>query len=130
MKNINKTSLKFLNKLISLIPEGETSTKIANSDSFMPLHVEMIGEAHGGKLYSVAHYGLQNGDMMRDPDMVFLVWEDGARPLSYRNDYVGVYRETTAYHEDGSIRGYYLRELRDEIAFAHQWFRNIREQQF
>jgi hypothetical protein len=34
---------------------------------YMPLCIEVIGP----NLISIAHYGLQNGDLMADPEMVF-----------------------------------------------------------
>lgn len=130
MYQINVTSFKFLQKLLALIPNGESSVKIANNDTFMAVHVEKIGRNDRGELVSIAHYGEQNGDAMRDPDMVFEVWESGARPLSFRNDYLGVFRETCAYDEEGKLLGYYKRELADQVRFASQWFRNIKAQQF
>ena len=42
---------------------------------------------------SVAHYGEQNGDLMRDPEMMFELGLAGGAHLNafyYRNDYVGV----------------------------------------
>lgn len=38
----------------------------------MSLSVEDIGKsADGNRLVSICHYGEQNGDLMRDPEMVF-----------------------------------------------------------
>ena len=43
---------------------------------------------------SVAHYYTQNGDLMRDPEMVFEVGPDGAfHPVSYQQDNLGIYQE-------------------------------------
>jgi len=43
------------------------------SGGFMPLCIEAIGTGPRGlPMISVAHYGEQNGDAMRDPDMVFV----------------------------------------------------------
>jgi hypothetical protein len=41
----------------------------------------------------VAHYGEQNGDLMRDPEIVFEVVADHWQPVSIQQDYVGSYRE-------------------------------------
>ena len=46
---------------------------------FMPLSVEDIGQsADANRLISICHYGEQNGDLMRDPDMVFEVYASPA----------------------------------------------------
>ena len=64
----------------------------------MPLSIEDIGpSAEGHRLISLCHYGEQNGDLMRDPDMVFQILDLGdgsiAEPISFRNDYMGLYQE-------------------------------------
>jgi hypothetical protein len=62
----------------------------------MPLVVEKIGEQQ----ISLCHYGEQNGDAMRDPEVGFLVsrWTSGndsssrsimeAKPVYFRNDWI------------------------------------------
>ncbi|MBS0155196.1 MAG: hypothetical protein JSS38_11410, partial [Nitrospira sp.] len=62
---------------------------------YLPLSVEEIGcSGDGYRLVSLCHYGEQNGDLMRDPDIVFLFHNvpDGmaAEPVSFRNDYLGI----------------------------------------
>jgi hypothetical protein len=43
---------------------------------------------------SVAHYGEQNSDLMRDPEMLFEVFETAGsvsfRLFNFRNDYIGI----------------------------------------
>jgi len=110
------------------------------SSGFMPLCIEAIGTGPRGlPMISVAHYGEQNGDAMRDPDMVFEVdpsddpktgWRSGNWHLvSFRNDYVGVDQEAAFTGEDGRcmIRPRLVRELK---AFARIWNRNLNEQGF
>ncbi len=46
---------------------------------------------------SMCHYGEQNGDLMKDPDILFHVKEDGS--IEYKeiqNDYAGYYSENHA----------------------------------
>ena len=52
---------------------------------FMPLVVEAIGPGPRGlPMVSVAHYYTQNGDPMRDPEMVFEVDAAGTfHPVSF-----------------------------------------------
>jgi hypothetical protein len=109
---------------------------------FMALHVECIGASPHGPglvLVSVCHYGEQNGDAMRDPDMVFdvlptadaqLGWRSGNwRPVSYRNDYVGAMREAVYADDRGRVmvRPALVKELK---AFARTWDRNLKAQGF
>jgi len=65
--------------------------KIDNAEgTIMALHVECIGKCNLGSIFSLAHYYEQHGDLMRDPEMLFIEAEDAARvrnmndPLSQR----------------------------------------------
>jgi hypothetical protein len=93
MHSISENSAKVLNHLLSLMSKGYL--KLDNSaGTFMPVIVEKI-YAHSGfkEVYSVSHYGKQNGDLMADPDMTFGLKEEKFYPLSFRNDYAGVDQE-------------------------------------
>jgi hypothetical protein len=86
----------------------------------------------GPNLISIAHYGLQNGDLMADPEMVFsMATIDGSfLPVSYRNDYVGTFRQCATVNAAGEVTGYVPHEQRDQVAFSNTWARNIEEQGF
>lgn len=46
---------------------------------------------------SMCHYGEQNGDLMKDPDILFHVGKDGVIEYKeYQNDYAGFYSENHA----------------------------------
>ena len=97
---------------------------------FMRLVIEHIGTGpRGGELVSVAHYGEQNNDPMRDPEIVFEVAAGQWQPVSIQMDYIGSYREAVFVGEDGKV---YVRpaEVRDIQAFARIWDRNIKHQGF
>ena len=60
----------------------------------MALVIEATDESgpSGLPAISVAHYGEQNGDLMRDPAMVFEVDATGNfHPVSFQQDNLGVY---------------------------------------
>lgn len=62
---------------------------------YMPLSVEEIGTSGDGRrLVSLCQYSEQNGDLMRDCDLVFMVTDLPdcmvAELVSYRNDYLGI----------------------------------------
>ena len=114
--------------------DGHSAVRIT-VPAFMPLSVEEIGiDREGHRLVSLCHYGEQNGDLMRDPDIVFMFHDlpDGpaAEPVSFRNDYMAICQEVYKYDEDGKrthVNPALKQELRD---FAQTWFRNLREQGF
>jgi hypothetical protein len=82
---------------------------------------------------SVAHYGEQNGDLMRDPEMCFELVKPPLCGLSlsawyFRNDYLGIeqysrYRKGADYVFDPGL-------YRQHEAFARQWDNNLRAQGF
>ena len=79
-------------------------------------------------------YGEQTGDLMRDPDIVFLFHKlsDGAaaEPVSFRNDYLGIVQEVYRYDEGGR-RTHGLPTLQQEMTeFAESWFANLKDQGF
>jgi hypothetical protein len=82
---------------------------------------------------SVAHYGEQNGDPMRDPEMCFELGKPiGSKlildPYYYRNDYVGVEQWSR-----DIVDGHYVALLdlhRQHERFAAVWDNNLRLQGF
>jgi len=74
-----------------------TRTRIENPP-FMPLVIESLGKRgpNGHPALSIAHYGEQNGDAIRNPEICAeIVMENGAAklwPYYFRNDYAGVER--------------------------------------
>jgi len=99
---------------------------------FMPLVIESLGEPgpNGHRALSIAHYGEQNGDAMRDPEICAeVVAENGATklwPYYFRNDYAGVERWSRVREADGSMTcrpG----ETRDLESFMEMWDTNIRD---
>ncbi len=102
---------------------------------YMPLSVEEIGSSGDGyRLVSLCQYGEQNGDLMRDPDIVFLFHNgsDGmaAEPVSFRNDYLGIVQDVYRYDETGR-RTHVVPSLKQELKeFAESWFANLKDQGF
>lgn len=97
---------------------------------FMRLVIEHVGTGpRGGELVSVAHYGEQNGDPMRDPEIVFEVAAGQWQPVSIQQDYLGSYREAVSVGEDDKV---YVRpaQVRDIQAFSRMWDRNLKHQGF
>lgn len=146
MKAINKTAAGIFQAAIDRIPagrdaDGQTSVCLdagdqAHGGAIMALHVECIGANKYGKLYSFAHYYEQNGDLMRDPDVVMLknngTWAPNGGiffPLSYRQDGLGMYREYVVFNEDGNGWKIAQRAQADLCSFCNGWALNLKEQQ-
>ena len=82
---------------------------------------------------SVAHYGEQNGDLMRDPEMCFEVsgrWgrDVSLSPYYYRNDYLGV--EQWSRSNDGKHYTFDPKLYDQHQNFAALWDKNLRDQGF
>ena len=97
------------------------------NEPFMPLVIEAwnTGEGH---IISVAHYWTQNGDALRDPEVVMM---DEGRILSFQQDPY-VYNEP-AIRED--TPGGVVWKVNPKIyasvhSFTKLWVRNIRAQGF
>ncbi len=124
---------KFAKDLTQLL-DGVSAVRIT-VPGYMPLSVEEIGSSGDGyRLVSLCHYGEQNGDLMRDPDIVFLFHNvpDGAaaEPVCFRNDYLGIVQEVYRYDEAGK-RTHVLPTLKQDLTeFAESWFANLKDQGF
>jgi hypothetical protein len=100
---------------------------------YMALVIEATDESGpcGLPVVSVAHYGEQNGDVMRDPEMCFELGFAGSPhldPFYYRNDYVGVEQWSRFINDDTYICHTQLHA--EQERFARLWDRNIRQQGF
>lgn len=106
-----------------------------DNEPFMPLVIEVLEERgpDGHLVVSVAHYGEQNRDAMRDPEMLFQVIGEGAelviKPYYYRHDYVGV-EEWSRYHDDHGRLIAKPRLEREQESFAAIWALSLDNQGF
>ena len=89
-----------------------------------PLSVENVG----CNMISVAHFFLQNGDVMYDPEMVFLLYNGGWVPYSITQAPMGGYREVIVLDDAGNPSRYSQRGMNELWRFAGMWARNIAEQ--
>ena len=121
-------------KLLDELLAGARAVRIT-VPGYLPLSVEEIGTSRDGhRLVSLCQYGEQNGDLMRDPDIVFQFHNlpDGmaAEPVSFRNDYLGIVQDVYRYDETGR-RTHVVSSLKQDLKeFARAWFVSLREQGF
>lgn len=145
----------FITIMDMLNNSGEDHIKIDNNkkgSGLMPLSVEkintvkFIGEMM--PVYSFAHYYEQNGDLMRDPDVEFFVYDlrksaiaggitetddlidcVGIFPARFRQDGI-LFRDEQIIFTEGDKAGKYLRKAyHDTVNFCSMWMKNIKWQQ-
>lgn len=109
-----------LNKIAPLIVSGESEyMHFVAGEHMMPLSIEVIED----NVIAMSHYYEQNGDMMADPDMEFML--DSEKEIlnarTFQQDNMGVYQKVET---NGSevIDVELESELND---FTNQWLNNI-----
>ena len=137
MKQLNNKSTHVFLKLIKKLGE-EGHIKI-ESKGFMPLTLEFLHNVQTGtgqgKLYSLSHSYVQNGDLMRDPEMCFIVVTDPVTnntliyPQMYQQDSLGLYEESV-HITDGKVTGSIPIWQAAHCSFANMWLKNILAQGF
>ena len=104
--------------------DSKACKKIGEKDgSYMQLVVECLNKkGKYGEEYSFCHYYEQNGDMMRDPEVVLCKLHSGKfAPIMFQQDNLGIYEDFLS--EPNEIK---QADCRD---FCNVWMINIREQQ-
>ena len=142
MKALNKSATAILNKIIAKIPTGEDYTSFDNSGkTFMPVNIECIGKQGDRKLWALSHTFIQNGDLMRDPEVIFVemtdrkmnkkTWEIEERetfaPISFKQD--PYFEKTHVEFEDGKPVRWNKHLQYDNANFCNGWLKNIKYQQ-
>lgn len=127
-----KTVLRILERVGGYRPS--LSLKIENPP-FMALVIEAVPEPGplGSPAISIAHYGEQNGDLMRDPEMCFELSKPPLCSLElvayyWRNDYAGI--EQYSRYIDGTNYVFVAALYEEHRKFARMWDSNIRAQGF
>lgn len=135
-QNIKPLSPKAYQIFKALADAARTSeyqaTDIDNAPGFMPVCIEIVltiseSEEH----VSIAHYGQENGDLMRDPEIVFYHdrKEGKAYAMNYRNDYGGTWEVSIKEGDDGRPSQVNQARQRQHTEFAELWLKNIKKQQ-
>jgi hypothetical protein len=142
MKKLNLHATRIFSELLKKL-NGKEHKKLM-SEGFMPLTIEKLEENlltpwGVGTTYSLCHYYEQNGDLMRDPEMVFIVVDNRSEekdyenlhiyPKMYQQDNIGIYEESITI-EFGKITSYIKAWQAAHVQFAQQWLSNIKEQGF
>jgi len=125
-----KTILDILHKAGGWRPN--LYVKIENPP-YMELVIEAVDESGpcGLPSISVAHYCVQNGDPMRDPEMCFELGLAGGahlNPFYWRNDRIGI-EQWSRFIREGNYCFHPQLHAQHE-SFAKTWDNNLRQQGF
>ncbi len=139
MKSLSPESIALFFELINR--SGKDQYCKFHAKGYMPLSFELIGKLQttfgAADAYSLCHYFTQNGDLMRDPEMCFLVMPTNIVnhlpnqifPYSYQLDALGVYEESIEFEPGGAMLiNPILQEQHTD--FADGWLNNIQAQGF
>lgn len=122
---VNKESKLVLDKLWEIAEKCKGYAKLNNDTTYMPLSVEILPDSQ----ISLCHYGKQNGDLMRDPEMVFWKDQNGDYfPIYFRNDYAG-FEDLSAEIKENKIFCCNEKRQSGQVEFANIWMKNIQYQQ-
>ena len=137
MKKLNGSATRIFLRLLQKIKEQEYIK--LRVEGFMPLSLERLYKVETpfgtGNVYSLNHTYEQNGDLMRDPEMCFIVvtgvdeHDTSIYPQLYRQDNLGLYEESVQI-ENGHVIGYITIWQHGHASFANQWLKNIQSQGF
>ena len=125
MTKVNDESKVILNELWDYASRYNRYYKLDNDDTFMPLVIEIIEET----VISLCHYGEQNGDLIRDSEMLFYKDSNGDYiPYYFRNDYAGI-EDFTGEVFNNKFSMVNEHKQFQQARFADTWMLNIKYQQ-
>ena len=129
MDKISNDGYLILKKIVERLEDGYLKLNV--NGVYMPLIAELVNHSIWNgiefKHISLAHYGECNGDLMADPEMIFLFNEEKeiAIPFYYKNDYAGI--EQYSILTETNIC--YPKMQTSHTKFAESWLVNMKEQQ-
>jgi hypothetical protein len=136
--SVNSKTAKILIALFDNCDAADGHIKIDNTDgAYMPVTIEKIDSNPMYDFYSVAHYFVQEGDLMRDPEVTFAIHrnlrEEGMNWIcstSFTQDGIGYYRgDFLRFGDNGDLTGYKEQQMKNTNNFCTIWFANIVSQQ-
>ena len=136
MRCLTKRAERIFRQLVAGLTDAGEARRIDNAGAgYMAVSIDVLsvdrhtvaGREWYEMIVAVAHNYVQEGDVMADPDVEFLVTPAGVAPLSFQQD-PGIYRRW-AWKDKGGWR-YNKRGQADLAVFCSQWMQNIKDQQW
>ena len=122
-------------RLLTIFPSLEAMAaggykKVVN-EPYMPLSMDILADIEYGRVISIAHNFIQNGDVMADPDMQILVTceKQSAQAMTFQNDSLGIYQECLFFDDAGKLL-VRMKLLKDLNRFLDVWTKNLVDQGF
>ena len=116
------TNYRMLKPYLSKVEENNGYSQF-RAEGYMPLSIEYLRylDYFGDEVWAISHTGEQNGDLMRDPEMLIAInhKDETVRPLTFENSYVGVYQRVF-----DSARYFRPRLLRELDEFLWGWLKH------
>ena len=128
MKTLNKRSTEIFLKIVEGVDAEHPAKHINNNLAYMKVSVDFVADTPHGKMYAIAHNFVQNGDLMADPDMQFIVMKGFVVPMTYQLDALGVFTEAAFIDENNQFK-FRPKAQADITLFANTWMKNIHQQQ-
>lgn len=134
IKVLDEIPTKIFLSILNQLNDGYVRLDNANG-VFMALSVETIAQVEfKNRNYlqiSVAHYYTQNGDLMADPEMLFLFNPETPSEIIscyFKIDAIGKEEESIIFDNSVAI-GWRKQMQKAHTIFANMWLENIRDQQ-
>lgn len=119
-KNVIKQYEVFSNIIQKVDTSDQGYIKIDNNKNFTPLSIEVIDYGEEYIDVSFAHYSVQNGDLMADPEICFKYFKNGDIAIYYyKNDYAQIETFVISAKQALGI-----------LSLFNIWLDNIKAQQF
>jgi uncharacterized protein YqiB (DUF1249 family) len=122
-KNVYESIFTKLQTLGILDENGKMQAEYMKfkSSGLMDLNVDNLTN----DMIALAHNGIQNGDVMADPDVQVQIYPGSktAEALTFQNDYLGIYQEV---YDDGKCNESLKKDLNE---FLNDWLKTITEVQ-
>ena len=125
LRKVNKEAAAVLDYLWNAAEAAEGHTRLDNNPAFMAVSLEILP----GDLLSVCHYAEQNGDLMRDPEIVYWRHDGEYYPQEVTMDFCGRYSRCLIFDGAGRPQRYNPAEMKDLALFTADWMKNIELQQ-
>lgn len=128
MRKVSKIAKRVLDTLASRATANDGYIKLDNAPgAFMSVSVEWISEDQ----LSVAHYFEQCGDLVQDPDAVYLHSNDEWYPVSIQHSFAPPQSAVNfdGYSEKTKVKSFRPRLQKDIAVFTTTWMKNIKLQQ-
>lgn len=129
-KGMKKVIVDILHKKGKTIQElKQTGYMKVKNHGYMDLHVDYLGNECGLDKYAIAHNYLQNGDVMKDPDMMFYDIGTEFYAASFEQDgFPQISQISVACEKNQLLKNPKLQKQHQ--TFSHKWARNLNQQGF